>query len=162
MSIFMDYEGIRGQAADKNNRGLIDIDDLAWNVSRRIISPTSTRNDRESSNAVMGDLTLTRRMDSASPYLFIESCCGRGRTAVIRLTKTGTGAGSDTFMEYTLRNALISRYRIKAVTQDDIRPTELLKISFVGLQVKCTPYDQDGKPMAPIAVGFDTSTNEKL
>jgi type VI secretion system secreted protein Hcp len=157
----MDYEGIRGQAADKNNRGLIDIEDLAWNVSRKITSSTSTHNDRESANAVIGDLTLTRRMDSTSPYLFIESCCGKGRTVTIRLTKTGAGTGGDVFMEYTLKNALLKDYRVKAMSQSNLRPMELLKISFVDLEVKYTPYDEDGNAMAPIAVGFNTATNEK-
>ena len=162
MSIFMDYDGIPGgQTADKHNHGLIDVDDIAWNVRRRITSHTSTRHDRESANAVIGDLTLTRRMDGASPYLFVESCCGRGRTVVIRLTKTGSGEGGDVFMEYTLKNALISRYRTGAVSQGGIRPTELVRISFTAIEVRYTPYDQDGNAMAPVAVSFDTSTNEK-
>lgn len=161
MSILMRYEGIPGQTSDKFHKKWINISDLQWGVSRRITSHTGTRDDRESANAEITDLTLTRCMDSASPYLFIESCCGRGRTVVIHLTKTGAGSGADVFMEYTLRDAMIRCYRTKAVSQSDIRPRELLKISFVDVEVKYTPYDDDGNPMAPIAVGFDTSTNQK-
>ncbi|MDN3519151.1 type VI secretion system tube protein Hcp [Aquisalimonas lutea] len=157
----MSYKGIKGESSDKNHKEWIDIDDLHWGVKRNITSNTSTQNDRESANAVIQDLTLARRMDSASPNLFIESCSGKGKTIVLHLTKTGTGTGSDAFMEYALKNALISSYEMNAETEADERPTELLTISFVDLEMKYTPYDQDGNAMAPVAVGFDTSTGEK-
>lgn len=161
MSIFMNYEGIKGESSDKNHKDWMDIDNISWGVKRNITSHTSTQNDRESANAEVTDLTVTRRMDSATPNLFIESCCGKGRNVVIHLTKTGTGTGTDTFMEYTLKNALISDYQVSANSQDESRPTETLTISFVDIEVKYTPYDEDGNAMAAIAVGFDTATNTK-
>ena len=161
MSIFMNYEGIKGESSDKNHKAWMDIDNIKWGVRRRITSHTSTQNDRESANAEITDLVVERRMDSATPNLFIESCCGKGKTVVIHLTKTGTGTGSDVFMEYTLKNALISNYEVDAEAQDEQRPTERLTISFVDVEVKYTPYDEDGNALAAIAVGFDTATNTK-
>lgn len=161
MSIFMNYEGIKGESSDKNHKDWMDIENIRWGVHRRITSSTSTQNDRESANAEITDLTVTRRMDSATPSLFIESCCGTGKTVVIRLSKTGTGSGADVYMEYTLKNALISDYSVAANGQDEQRPLETLTISFVDLEVKYTPYDEDGAAMAAIAVGFDTATNTK-
>lgn len=161
MSIFMNYEGIKGESSDKNHKQWMDIDSIQWGVNRRITSATSTQNDRESSNAEVSDLVVTRRMDSATPNLFIESCCGTGKTVVIHLTKTGTGSGTDVYMEYTLKNALISNYQVSASAQDNNRPMEVLTISFVDLEVKYTPYDEDGNALAAIAVGFDTATNTK-
>jgi type VI secretion system secreted protein Hcp len=161
MSIFINYEGIKGESSDKSHKQWMDIETIQWGVTRRITSNTSTQNDRESSNAEISSLVITRRMDSATPNLFIESCCGTGRTVVVHLTKTGTGAGTDVYMEYTLKNALISNYGVSAETQDTERPLETLTISFVDLEVKYTPYDQDGNALAAIAVGFDTATNTK-
>lgn len=159
MSIFMNYEGISAESSDKRHENWVVVIDLHWGVKRSITSNTSTQNDRESANAEITDLTLTRRMDSATPYLFIESCCGKGKTVTIHLTKTGTGSGNDVFMEYILKDALISHYDVEADSQADIRPTEQLTISFVDLEVRYTPYDEDGNAMAPIAVGFDTASN---
>jgi len=161
MSIFMKYEGIKGESSDKNHKDWMDIQEISWGVHRNITSHTSTRNDRESANAEITDLTVERFMDSATPKLFIESCCGKGKTVVLHLTKTGTGTGSDVFMEYTLKNALLSDYSVNAKTQDESRPVERLTISFVDVEVKYTPYDEDGNAMAAIAVGFDTATNTK-
>lgn len=159
MSIFMNYEGIQGESSDKNHRNWIDVDDLHWGVKRNIRSHASTRKDRESANAEVTDLTLTRRVDAATPNLFIEACCGKGKTLRLCLTKTGRGSGSDVFMEYTMYNALLSHYDVEACCQSDIRPTEQITISFTDLEVRYTPYDDDGNPLAPIAVEFDTSTN---
>lgn len=161
MSIFMNYEGIKGESTDKNHQDWIDVDDISWGVRRNITSNTATSKDRESANAEITDLQLTRRMDKATPDLFIESCCGKGKEVVIHLCKTGTGSGTDTYMEYTLKNALISNYTVEAETQGDDRPTEQITISFQKVELKYTPYDDNGQAEASIAVGFDTTTNEK-
>ncbi|MEX0873007.1 MAG: type VI secretion system tube protein Hcp, partial [Aquisalimonadaceae bacterium] len=91
MSIFMNYDGIKGESSDSNHKDWMDIQDISWGVSRNITSASSTQNDRESSNAAITDLQVTRAMDSATPALFIESCCGKGKDVVIHLTKTGAG-----------------------------------------------------------------------
>ena len=161
MSIFMQYDGIVGESSDSGHKSWMDVESISWGVGRQINSPTSTQGDRESSNAVISDLQVTRFMDSATPKLFIESCCGTGKQVKIHLTKTGTGGGADVFMEYTLKNALISDYSVSAGSQDNHRPSETVTISFVDVEVKYTPYDEDGTAQAAIAVGYDTATNTK-
>ncbi|MEJ2670375.1 MAG: type VI secretion system tube protein Hcp [Gammaproteobacteria bacterium] len=159
MSIFLQYEGIKGESSDSGHQGWMDVESVTWGIGRSINSSTSTQGDRESSNAVISDLHITRYMDKATPKLFIESCCGTGKEVKINLTKTGKGGGADVFMEYTLKNALISNYSVSASSQDTNRPSETLTISFVDVEVKYTPYDEDGNAEAAIAVGFDTASN---
>jgi type VI secretion system secreted protein Hcp len=161
MSIFVNYEGITGESSDSGHPGWMDVESVSWGVGRQITSSSSTQGDRESSNAVINDLQVTRYMDSATPKVFIESCCGTGKEVKIHLTKTGTGSGSDVYMEYTLKNALISNYAVNATSQSNDRPTETITISFIDVEVKYTPYDEDGNAEAAIAVGFDTATNVK-
>lgn len=162
MSIFILYEGIKGESSDKNHPGCIDIRSVSWQVSRKITSNTSTTGDRESANAVISDLTIKKLMDKATPQLFIQACCGNGKTLKIYLTKTGTGSGSDTYIEYTLHNAIITDYQMAAWDDDLDRPIEKIKISFVKLELRYIPYDEDGIAMAAIATGFDTATNMKV
>ncbi|MEX0730254.1 MAG: type VI secretion system tube protein Hcp [Aquisalimonadaceae bacterium] len=157
----MNYEGIKGESSDKGHVGWMDIYNIKWGVKRRITSNTSTQSDRESSNAEITDLTLARHMDSATPGLFIESCCGKGKDVIIHLTKTGTGNGADIFVEYTLKNALISDYKVVASSQTNFRPMEAITISFVDVEIRYTSYDEDGNAMAPVAVSFNTASNEK-
>ncbi len=159
MSIFMHIEGIQGETSDLNHKGWIDIENLEWGSKRQITSNTSTQGDRESSNATITDLTLIKLMDKTTPYLFIETCCGRGKTIKIVLTKTGAGNGADVFMEYTLNNALFSQMN---TTHNGLRPIEELKISFTSMVVKYITYDEDGNSKTPEVVGFNTATNTKV
>ncbi len=161
MSTFLQFEGIQGETSDSNHKGWIDLLTWQWGVGRNITSNTSTQGDRESTNATISDLTITRRMDKATPQLFIEACCGDGKTVRLVHTKTGAGNGADTFIEYTLKNALISRYNVTAINNAASRPREEITISFVDIEVKYTPYDEDGHAQAPIALGFNTASNTK-
>ncbi len=161
MSAFLHIDGVPGEVSDTNYSGWLDIQKWQWGVSRAITSSTSTQGDRESSNATITDLKITRHMDKATAKLFIEACCGTGKMIKLVQTKTGTGTGADTFIEYTLKNALISQYNVVASNKAGTRPKEELTISFVDIEVKYTPYDEDGNAQAPIAVGFNTATNIK-
>lgn len=160
-SIFLQHPTIKGWTSDKNHQGCIDIEDIKWGVGRQITSATSTSGDRESSNAVISDLILTKWMDKSSPYLFIETCCGTGVTVKIIMTKTGTGDGADVFLEYTLENALFSKMEVQAIRASNIRPAEEYRISFTSMSVKYIQYDEDGNMLAPEAVGFNTASNTK-
>lgn len=162
MSIFVRFGATQGEATDSNHHGLVEVDDFDLGVARQITSHPGTRSDRESANMETEELTLTRYMDKASPALVLEACCGRGKDLTLHVTKTGSGNGSDTFLEYTLRNALVSGYEVYACSQARQRPSEELTISFTSLEMRYTPYDDDGNPEAPIAVGFDPTTNKKL
>lgn len=161
MSIFLKLDGIAGDATDSNHPRWIDIFTLGWSIRRRITAATSTCDDRESSNASFSEIELTRFMDSATPQLILEACCGRGKTLEIHLTKSGAGSGSDTYAAYVLKNALISHYEVKAAGQHVTRPIERLRISFGALELRYIQYDQDGKALAPSAKGFDVTTNQK-
>lgn len=161
MAILLDYEGIKGETSNKSHEGCINCEGWRFKTNRGITSNTSTKGDRESSNATISDLEITKYMDSSSLKLFIESLCGTGKEIKLILTKTGKGEGSDVYMEYILKNAIISGYEVGGSTNDTNRPTENITISFVEIEARYTPYDDDGNAIAASAVGFDTATNTK-
>lgn len=163
MSIFLQVPGVTGDSSDKNHSGWIDVDSMQWGSGRQISSATSTRGDRESSNAIITDLTLFKKMDKSTPYIFLKSCCGRADQLIIELTKTGVGQGADVYMQYILHHALFSSYKMRhKQSKNPRRAMEMIKISFTKLEMKYMTYDEDNIPLAPIAVGFDTTQNIKL
>lgn len=161
MSIFMSFDGIKGESSDKNHKGWIDLESIGWGVNRKISSNSSTQGDRESSNAIITDLTIQKHMDSATPGFFLEACCGKGKTVIIHHTKTGSGSGSDIFMEYTLTHALVSHYQVESESHSEERPIEKMVISFTKIEAKYTSYDDDGNAESPLVTGFDTATNTR-
>ncbi|MCH2038831.1 MAG: type VI secretion system tube protein Hcp [Rickettsiales bacterium] len=104
-------------------------------------------------------MLLFKRMDSTTPYIFLESCCGRGKTIIIECTKTGAGSGSDVYMQYRLENAVISHYHVSVKGKRGRRPLEAIKISFKRLDQRYIPYGEDNVAGAPIAVGYDAARN---
>ncbi|MDN3518506.1 type VI secretion system tube protein Hcp [Aquisalimonas lutea] len=162
MSIHLHIDGLRGDSADARHQGDIDVIQLAWGCRRRITARASTRYDRESASAELQKLTFTKHMDRATPLLFIESCCGRGRTMTLELCRTGTGSGSEPYARYTLHHALLSDYHMAGWSEDEERPLEKIKISFSKLEVAYMPHDDDNNPLPPIVVGFDARTNERM
>lgn len=163
MSIFMSYEGItQDNASDKSHDKWIPIIEFAWGSSRQITSATSTRGDRESTNARISDLIVYKWMDQSTSKLFLDACCGSGRNVIIHLTKTGTGSGADLYMEYKLKNALINGYEVSGGTLlFRGRPQEIITISFVEIECRYTPYGENNEPLSPISVAFNTATNTR-
>lgn len=161
MSIFVNFDGIKGESSDPAHKEWMDVLTCNYDITRAITSETSTRGDRESSNAKIQDLVITKYTDSATPKTFLESCCGTGKDVTIHFTKSGNGGGADIYLELSLKNALISGYSFSGKTQSVNRPHETITLSFVEMEIKYTPYDEDGNALAPLSVGFDTATNTK-
>lgn len=159
MSILMYHPTIKGETSDKNYKGWIDILKVKFGTNRKITSSTSTQGDRESSNASMSTLKIVKLMDKATPYIFIESCCGTGKTLKIIMTKTGSGQGADVFVEYTFENAMFARM---LTLHNGLRPIEEIEISYTRMTTKYIPYDEDGRATGPLVVGFDATTNTKI
>ncbi|MGH1441122.1 MAG: type VI secretion system tube protein Hcp [Cellvibrionaceae bacterium] len=98
-------------------------------------------------------------MDKATPSIFIESCCGTGKTIKIAMTKTGSGQGADVFVEYTFENALFAQM---ITLHNGLRPIEEIEISYTRMTTKYIPYDENGSATAPLVIGFDATTNTKI
>lgn len=168
MSIHWNLPGVTGESSDRRHVGWIDVIDLSWGTKRRIGSSTSTRRDRESANAEISDLTLTKFVDASTPALFLESCCGTGKIHQIALTQSGHGTGATEFGRYELHHAMISSYRVehmalrRSTHVRTPRPVERITLSFVSLELTYVEHDDDGLPVTPVTVGFDASTNARL
>lgn len=77
MSIFVNYEGIKGESSDANHKDWMDVKSCSFDIERAITSATSTQGDRESSNAEIKDIIITRYTDSehlrSSSNLFVAA-----------------------------------------------------------------------------------------
>ncbi len=86
---YLKYGSIKGETTAESFKDLITVLSLDWNVSREISAHTGTAMDRESSSTRLGDVTITKLQDKASPDLFKEATIGKGLPAVFHITKQG-------------------------------------------------------------------------
>jgi type VI secretion system secreted protein Hcp len=156
MAIYLKYDGIDGEATHDSHKKWIDVHSLSFGIGRAISTPSGSAANREASEPSVSEVVITKLMDSASPKLMVESATGAaGKTVKIDLVSTGSPG--NTYVTYTLTNALISSY---SVSSGGDRPSESLSISFTKIEYKFTPYDDKNKAGTPVTVSYDLATTK--
>ncbi|BCH35554.1 hypothetical protein MesoLjLc_74840 [Mesorhizobium sp. L-8-10] len=156
MAIYLKYEGIDGEATHDKHQKWIDVSSLQFGVGRGISTPTGAAANREASEPSISEVVVTKQLDGSSTALFTESATGAvGKKVEIHLVNTGSPG--NTYVEYTLTNALISGY---SLSSGGDRPTESISINFTKIEYKHIPYDDKNKAGTPVTVSYDLSTTK--
>ncbi|WP_119459029.1 type VI secretion system tube protein Hcp [Rhodospirillaceae bacterium SYSU D60014] len=156
MAIYAKIGKIDGDATHDKHQKWLTIDSLQWGVGRAIHTPVGSASNREASEPSVSEVTISKQMDEASPTLFAEACTGKATEVKIHLVTTGNPG--DTYMEYTLTDAMISAY---SMSSGGDRPSESLSLNFTKIETKYTPYDANHKPGNPITTSYDLKTAKK-
>jgi len=154
---YLDYEGIKGEASAEQYKDMITLLSMDWSVHRELTAFTGTTQDREASAARLGNITITKLQDRASPDLFKEATIGKGKKAVFHITKQGEKI--EEIMKIELSDAMISNYRV-TVSQD--RPTESITISYTEMLMTVTPTDDKNNLMAPLVYGYSGVKGQQM
>jgi len=157
MAIYMEIEGITGNVTEEGHADWIEVDSLQWGIGRAISSEIGKAADRESSQPSISEITVSKSMDEASPYLFTEACTGDGKTVTIDICKTGQAV--EAFMSYELENCMLSGY---SVSSGGDRPTETISLSFTKITMTYTPTLETGELGDPIPAGYDMETAKSI
>ncbi|MBB6253240.1 Hcp family type VI secretion system effector [Nitrospirillum iridis] len=156
MPIYLQIDGIAGDATQQNHQQWTDIKTLQWGVTRSMNTLAGATANREGSEPSVREVVLTKTSDSSSVKLFSQACSGRsGVTAKIHIVTSGNPG--DTYIEFTLTNTLISSYNISASSD---RPEEQIVLNFTKVEMKYTPYDSQHNPQSPIIASYDLATTK--
>ena len=158
MAIYMHIKGIDGSVTAENHENWIEMASIEWGGEREIAMGTGRSGDREVGTPTVSEVSLTKLMDRTSPLLFQMFCNGVHDTVTLHLVRTGTEA-LKTYMAYIFEECMVSSY---LVTSAGDRPSESLKLSYVKLTMKYTPYDNNGKMQSPVMSGYDLSSAKKI
>lgn len=160
MPIYLKIDGIDGNVTAEGHEKWIELDSMQFGVGRGITSLGSVgrESDREASVASISEITVSKLMDETTPLFFIEACIGVAKSAQIHLCRTGDKVQS--FMEYKLRNVLISSYSVEAPSEG--HPEESLSFNFDKIEMKYIPADDTEKAGSPIPAGYDLQTAKKV
>jgi type VI secretion system secreted protein Hcp len=154
---YLDYEGIKGETTAAKYKDMITLLSMDFNVHREITAYTGTAMDREASSTRLGDITITKLQDKASPYFFEEATIGKGKKAIFYITKQGDEI--EEIMKIELTDAMISNY---AVSVSGERPSESLTISYTEMTMTVTPTDDKNNITAPLVYGYSGVKGQKL
>lgn len=154
MPIYMQLDGIEGDATHQTHQNWTDIKSLSWDIQRAMNTLVGSSQNREGKEPSVGHVTLTKSSDRSTPKLITEAASGQaGKTAKIHLVTTGSPGA--TYLEFTLSNVLISSYSI--VSGGD-RPAESITLNFTKIETKYTPSDSGNAGQSPVISSYDLAT----
>jgi type VI secretion system secreted protein Hcp len=146
MAIYMKLDGIKGDVTEATHKDWIQLNSFQWGLGRGISSPKSSASDRESTEASISEITVSKPVDEASTNLMRAALWGRGKNATIHFTRTGDDKSQVAYMEYKLENVLLSG--MSANSGGD-RPTETLSLNFTKFEFQnldSNAKNEDGQP----------------
>jgi len=158
VAMFLKIDGIDGESEDSNHKGEIDV--LSWSWGATQSGTMHSGKGGGSGKVSMGDLTINKLVDKATPNLWKECCTGKHFD---KATLTCRKAGGESLVYYKLdlKGVLISGMQNGATTDDD-RPTEMVSLNFAEFSVEYTPQDEKGGGQGAITGGFEIASNEPV
>jgi type VI secretion system secreted protein Hcp len=159
MGIFLQLEGIDGDATDKNHLKWIACDSFTGGTQRAFFQETGKGTERETSSAELQEIGLRMKMHSGSPKVMLASLVGEAKKAVIHITRVSDTDGSKNYLEVTLTDVFITRY---TVDSDGDTPWESVALNYSKIEKNYNPNGSDGKPTGGKKCGFDLKTGKKL
>lgn len=101
---YLKFEGVKGESQDKDHQDWIDVISVDWGATRS----TTTRSGQRLKQPRMaaGTVTITKRVDKASPILMMRNASGKHMKKVI--VDSNYGGSRATYLKYELQNVRIT------------------------------------------------------
>ena len=120
---FLKFEGVKGEATDKDHQDWIDVIAVNWGATRSTTTGSGVRLKQPRMRA--GTVTVTRRVDKASPVLMRRNSSGKHMAKVI--IDSSYGGARATYLKYELQNVRITSY---ATSGSGANMTETITLSY--------------------------------
>lgn len=155
---FIKFEGIDGEAQDKDHNGWSDL----VSFDQVIHTPgTSTDLTRRRGDVTLEDILVTKELDKSSPKLAEAICKGSVFPKIeIHMTASYTDGGRLTYYAYELKNVMITSYTVGGATATDEVPMESFSLNFEEIRVTYTETDSSGKSKGNIEYSWKVEEAE--
>ncbi|EAA9807760.1 Hcp family type VI secretion system effector [Salmonella enterica] len=139
-AIFLKLDNIKGESQVEGFEDQIEIMSYSHNVAMQVNNDISLT-ERTSGRAHVGEMSLTKFVDLATPVLNEYCCSGRLiRTAVLTLCHND-GGKMRSLIVYTLTNVLISQLSVSGGAGG--KPVETMSLNFTKIKWQITAEKSD-------------------
>lgn len=151
---------IKGDSTLEGYADKIEIMSYSHNVAMQVTNDVSNK-ERTSGRPHIGEFTLTKFLDGATPTLNEYCCAGKGiPTATISV---GRNSGEDDgktmpLIVYTLSNVIISNVSVSGGSGG--KPVETLSLNFTKIKWELTSQKDDGTKEGTAATTWDLAANK--
>ena len=146
MPIYISYGTIQGEVTETAHLNWLACDSASFSVGRSTnVEVGSGQEKRHRGQPTVSDMQLSRTYDKSSPLLFNEAVVGKPQKCVIHFLEPADGADAapNVYLEYELRNCLISSY---SVGGSGAGASESLALNFTAININYTAYDKEDNP----------------
>ena len=160
VDMFLKLGDIKGDSKDSSKNspthaGEIEVLAWSWGMSQSASSHHGTGGGSGKVN--VQDLSITKRVDNASPNL-IKFCCTGKHFDAATLTVRKAGDNPVEYLVIKLSNIIISSVSTGGSAGGDVL-TENISLNFAAFEVAYTGQKDDGSKDKTINGGFDIAAN---
>ncbi len=163
MQIYVLHDGIKGNVTAEGFKDHYKAESFNFGVSRNLSMTTGSTSNRESDNPTLSEITLTKLADNSATELFKDSVGGgkgsQGKQVIIKFVQTGS-KGDEVFMEYTLKNAMVSSYNVSAQGTD--QAVEVFTLNYTEVLISFSDFDSGNAQASPQRVGYNVEKTTVL
>lgn len=156
---FLKLDGIKGGSPDRDHKDEIEIDSFSWGASHTGTSQTGVGGD--SGKVVVQDFHIVKKVDSASPILFVKCAAGEHIKEANFVVRRAGGEQFE-YLKYKFTDVLISSITPQGVAHGDELPMEGLSLNFAKVEIAYRPQGPDGKSQGAVLGGWDLEANRRL
>jgi type VI secretion system secreted protein Hcp len=155
MSIFVKYGSKEGEATAEGYAKWVEVNSFQWGVGRGISSGVGGGSKREATAPSVSEITLTKTMDAADPWLLKEAIGGEATQVKIDITQTDNSGKHVAYQKYILENCLISGY---SLSSGGDRPSVSFSLNFTKFDSEYIKIDDKFAPTTTGHVIYDIAT----
>lgn len=156
VDIFLKIDGIEGDSVVQGHEGEIDVLGWGWQLSQTGTMHTGTGGAAGASQ--IGDISIIKNSDSASPALYLSVMKGTFiPEAILTIRKSGGADKPVPFMVITMTEVLVTSARPGGSAGDAI-PVEQITLNFAKIKIEYFSQNPDGTAGSPVEVIYDIRT----
>src|SRR5262245_48376117 len=129
MALFIKFDGVDGEAKDKDHKGWSDLQSFSQSIDKA--GAGATGQTRRRGVVTVGDIIGTKEYDKSSPKLAEAVCTGKVFSKVeIHNTATYGDTARNTYLKYELKNVAVTNFTVSGAGGGDAVPTESFSLNF--------------------------------
>jgi type VI secretion system secreted protein Hcp len=138
---FLNIQGIRGEATDKDHKGWIEVLSADLGANNRLLKGgTTTR----SSSSGRGAINIVKSVDASSAVLQKMAMSGRSLGLVELNFTTTDSEGNKSYLQLTMTDVVVTSFSPSGSGGDD-KPTETVTLSYSKVKWEYKPLDKDDR-----------------
>jgi type VI secretion system secreted protein Hcp len=158
---FLKVDGVQGESEDAKHKGEIELLSFSWGETNSSGHPGSGGGGAGAGKVAIQDLHLVKRLDKASPALFLACANGKHLSSAV-LTVRKAGKGQQEYLVIKLTDVMVSSYQTGGSAHEAEAPIDQASLSFAKIEIEYRPQKADGSFGAPVKAGWDVLKNAKL